>query len=660
MEGAAGVALNCKFYVVGGTYQPGNTTLGAVQIYDPVTDTWTNGSSMSMPRGGMAAGVVDGKLYVVDGANNGGPVTSVEFYDPNSDTWTTPASVPPPGQYVGGGIDSKLFAIDSSGNLEAYTAVCDTCVAPPSGLVGWWPGDGNADDVVGPNNGTLQGAVTFASGEVAQAFSFDGTGYVDASDSNLPVGNSSATISAWINTTQTGEHYFVSWGSRLYGNGCGGAANEIALGIDNHLSLESCGGSVQTNTIVNDGAWHHVAGVWYGSNMATLYVDGVQQTDSTGSLPPIDIISSGHLNIGQLVQWDGGNFIGLVDELQIFNRPLSESEIQAIFNAGSAGACKPAAPCPNPKGTVQATVQTNPPGLTYAVDGRNYTATQTFSWVAGSSHTIATTSPQNGATGVRYVWASWTGGGTISHTVAPTTNKTYTASFRTQYYLTMSHGTGGTVIPVSGWKNSGTAVSISATPASGYTFSNWTGSGSGSYSGTNNPASITMNGPNTENAAFTQNNVQVTVQTNPAGRSFSVDGTPYTAAQTFSWVPGSSHTIATTSPQNGATGVRYVWSSWTGGGAISHTVAPTTNKIYTANFNTQYFLTMSHGTGGTVSPMSAWKNSGVAVSINAMPASGYHFTNWNGSGTGSFSGTTNPASITMNGPITETATFTHN
>jgi hypothetical protein len=169
-----------------------------------------------------------------------------------------------------------------------------------------------------------------------------------------------------------------------------------------------------------------------------------------------------------------------------------------------------------------------------------------------------------------------------------------------------------------------------------------------------------MNGPITENAAFTQNNVQVTVQTNPAGLSFSVDGTSYSSAQTFSWVPGSSHTIATTSPQNGATGVRYVWSNWTGGGAISHTVAPTTNKIYTANFNTQYFLTMSHGTGGSVSPASGWKASGTAVSITATPGTGYHFTNWTGSGTGSYSGPNNPASITMGGPITENATFTHN
>ena len=150
------------------------------------------------------------------------------------------------------------------------------------------------------------------------------------------------------------------------------------------------------------------------------------------------------------------------------------------------------------------------------------------------------------------------------------------------------------------------------------------------------------------------------MQTNPTGLSFSVDGTPYAAAQTFSWQPGSSHTIATTSPQSGGTGVRYVWTSWSGGGAISHTVAPVTNKTFTATFTTQYYLTMTKGTGGTVSPTSGWRNNGAVVSISATRATGYSFTNWTGTGTGSYSGANNPASITMSGPITETATFTHN
>ena len=228
----------------------------------------------------------------------------------------------------------------------------------------------------------------------------------------------------------------------------------------------------------------------------------------------------------------------------------------------------------------------------------------------------------------------------------------------------MSHGTGGTVSPSSGWKNSGATVAISATPTNGtqvsYSFAGWTGGGTGSYSGMNSPASITMNGPITETAAFTQNSVQVTVQTIPSGPTFTVDGSPYTAAQSFSWQPGSSHTIATISPQSGGTGVQYVLKNWSDNGTISHAVAPTTNKTYTANFTTQYYLTMSPGTGGTVSPASGWKNSGAAVSITAKAAIGYTFTGWTGSGTGSFSGTTNPTSITMGGPITETGAFTHN
>ena len=79
-----------------------------------------------------------------------------------------------------------------------------------------------------------------------------------------------------------------------------------------------------------------------------------------------------------------------------------------------------------------------------------------------------------------------------------------------------------------------------------------------------------------------------------------------------------------------------------------------------ATFTTQYYLTMSHGVGGTVSPASSWQRSGTTVSISSTPSGGYSFTNWTGTGTDSYSGANNPASLTMGGPITETATFTHN
>ena len=151
--------------------------------------------------------------------------------------------------------------------------------------------------------------------------------------------------------------------------------------------------------------------------------------------------------------------------------------------------------------------------------------------------------------------------------------------------------------------------------------------------------------------------ITVTFSTNPAGLSYRVDGTTYNSAHVFSWPSGSSHTISTASPQNGGGGVRYVWQNWSDNGARSHMIVPTTSTAYTAAFTTQYQLTMNAGAGGTVEPASGWRNNGAQVTISATPLNGYHFTGWTGSGNGSYSGPNNPASITMDGPITESASF---
>jgi hypothetical protein len=87
---------------------------------------------------------------------------------------------------------------------------------------------------------------------------------------------------------------------------------------------------------------------------------------------------------------------------------------------------------------------------------------------------------------------------------------------------------------------------------------------------------------------FTQNDILVTVQTNPTGRTFTVDGITYSTTQTFFWIPGSTHLISTTSPQTGG-GTEYVWTSWSDGGAIAHNVSPTTSITYTANFTPGVF-----------------------------------------------------------------------
>jgi hypothetical protein len=152
----------------------------------------------------------------------------------------------------------------------------------------------------------------------------------------------------------------------------------------------------------------------------------------------------------------------------------------------------------------------------------------------------------------------------------------------------------------------------------------------------------------------------VFIGTNPSGCTFYVDGKPYSSLHGFFWDTGTDHTIAATSPQSGGTGVRYTWSSWSDGGAMSHRVTkPSYYVTYTANFSTQDYLTMNAGSGGTVSPASAWYNSGESVLISASPNSGHLFNWWTGSGTGSYTGSGTPASVTMNGPISEDADFAY-
>ena len=77
-------------------------------------------------------------------------------------------------------ITVALFSLLTASQI----ASAQGCVPPPTGLVSWWPGDENANDIVGQNNGTLRGGATFIAGEVGQSFSFNGVdGFVEIPDS---------------------------------------------------------------------------------------------------------------------------------------------------------------------------------------------------------------------------------------------------------------------------------------------------------------------------------------------------------------------------------------------------------------------------------------------------------------------------------------------
>ncbi len=305
------------------------------------------------------------------------------------------------------------------------------------------------------------------------------------------------------------------------------------------------------------------------------------------------------------------------------------------------------------------TIQTSPQGLQFSVDGGTVqTAPQTLTLSTGP-HTIAVMGTQQGGTGTQYVFTSWTDGGAASHMITVNeTAATYTASFKTQYRLTTaaSPTNGGTVTPATGFFDANTSVPVTATANSGFQFANWTGQVASS---TSTSTTVMMSAPVSVTANFTPVSATgITIQTNPMGLQFSVDGgSAQTAPQTLN-LPAGSHTIAVDSPQTGSPGTHYVFTNWSDGGAASHSiVVGSAAATITANFKTQYQLTISASpaNGGSVSPPSGgFYDTGISVPITASAATGYQFNGW----TGPVGSASSPStSVTMSQPQTVTANF---
>jgi concanavalin A-like lectin/glucanase superfamily protein len=222
-----------------------------------------------------------------------------------------------------------LFVLASADPVLAQT--CVGLVGPPTTLSQW-----NADsvsrttafDTVGGHNGTMVGGVGIVPGKVGNAFSFDGVDdYIEVADS--PAWDlKDFTVAAWIKTSAAGDlHRIISHQDDPSSNHWGMRQEGAFLGI--HSSLDGIG-LFHAGPAINDGVFHHVAAVrdtaaghWF------LYVDGVQFVGPVATNATFNIAEK--LQIGRYVF--GSEFWeGLLDEVTIYSRALSASEIQAIKN----------------------------------------------------------------------------------------------------------------------------------------------------------------------------------------------------------------------------------------------------------------------------------------------------------------------------------------
>jgi len=216
-------------------------------------------------------------------------------------------------------------------------------------------------------------------------------------------------------------------------------------------------------------------------------------------------------------------------------------------------------------------------GVTVRIDRASYTTStegKVVVVVTHGDHTVEIVSPYSPASGVRYVFTEWSDGDTSNpRTLTATGSLTVTAYTKKQYYLTVeaSPSEGGAVSPGSGWRDEGEIITISASPAERYKFDHWKGFGVGSYTGIDNPAKITMNGPITETAIFVEQGKVIFTATglgpDYTGTVLVVDGKGYGYSDlpvSFAWDVGSSHIFEWKSPLDTEAGKRYVWTSTSG------------------------------------------------------------------------------------------------
>jgi hypothetical protein len=231
-------------------------------------------------------------------------------------------------------------------------AAAGACVPPPRGMVAWWPGDGNANDIRRSHEGILVGGAGFTAGMVDQAFRFDGVnGFVRVDDSRAwSLGNGPFTIDLWVRFDRLSDREpFVG-----HDEGGGEIAKWIfwydALGhrppfgpaLRFHINSESLG---PLDPVVfpwqpRIGVWYHVA-ITRSRNTDTrasrykLFVNGVQVTRQIDAHKIPNAASP--LTIGRAEAYFLG---GAIDEVEVFEDALPADQIKAIYDAGAAGKCK--------------------------------------------------------------------------------------------------------------------------------------------------------------------------------------------------------------------------------------------------------------------------------------------------------------------------------
>jgi type II secretory pathway pseudopilin PulG len=350
----------------GGTGPTGSSSVVYVSIPDS-TSTCANLGLPALPSGWSYRCVTSSTLQKTDGTG-WIPIdfTKISFGKTIQKLPIDPINTTSSGNYytyvtggsykLGARFESQKYvlahtAIDGGTDPALYEVGTDLVLAPfVGGLVGYWPfdeGSGTtAYDYSGYNrnaslcetlvsNCGVQGP-TWISGKSGNALSFDGINDGALFSYSSP-NNRSHSMVAWIN-------YLIATTSVKYILAANGGIGTFAVQNSGKLSYSACGGTCNWGAITNSvviptNQWKFVAqSTTYdanGNGKTDLYVDGTKVASATFYCGSNCYVRAGGIG---MANYDGNNYPiswwnGYIDDVRVYNRALSDAEIQAIYNA---------------------------------------------------------------------------------------------------------------------------------------------------------------------------------------------------------------------------------------------------------------------------------------------------------------------------------------
>jgi hypothetical protein len=220
------------------------------------------------------------------------------------------------------------------------------------GLVGYWPLDGDAEDISGNDlGGVINGNVVpiedrFGSPDSAMQFPGQEASHIAIEDNALLQMPGAMTLAAWVfaDAAMQGSN-----NARIVSKQAGGGARSWSLNVENAGLPATFQVASDGNTIVGvdgsplpTGEWVHMAGVYRPGQALEVYVNGKLDTSNTSGIPDEQFSANGQpVIIGARSACGNCGWLGGIDDVLIYNRDLSENEVRQLMENGPFTAVEP-------------------------------------------------------------------------------------------------------------------------------------------------------------------------------------------------------------------------------------------------------------------------------------------------------------------------------